>query len=85
MLGIDGLELAHVLQIAYLLIGLCVSYWHIERNEMKDSLRSARLGFHHVGNLAWYLLALIWPVLLFAYVVEPKQNPKNPDDDKTTS
>ena len=70
-----------MLQIVYLLIGLGVSYWHIERNEMKKSLRSARFGFHHVGNLAWYLLALIWPVLLFAYVVEPKQNPNETDDD----
>ena len=79
MFGIEGLELAHVLQVVYLLIGLVVSYWHIERNEMKESIRSARMGFHHVGNLAWYLLALIWPVLLFAYVLEPK--PKKQDTD----
>ena len=81
MFGIKGLEFAHVAQVAYLLVGLMVSYWHIERNQMKESLRSARIGFHHVGNLAWYLLALIWPVLLFAYVVESKARPREDGDE----
>ena len=80
MFGIEGLEFAHLIQIGYVLIGLLVSYWHIERTEMKKSLRTARVGFHHVGNLAWYLLALIWPVLLFAYMVEPKRDQKESGD-----
>ena len=79
MFGIEGLELERVLQIVYLLIGLCVAYWHIERHAMKESIRSARI--HHAGNLVWYALALIWPVLLFAYAFEPKKKPKEPSDD----
>lgn len=82
MFGINGLELVHVLQFAYMLIGLGVAYWHIERNQMKESLRSVPIGFKHVGNLAWYFLALMWPVLLFAYFVEPKRKPKRQDDDQ---
>jgi len=78
MFGVEGLELGHVIQILYIVIGLFVSYWHIERNNMKGSIRTARLGFRNVGNLAWYMLAIIWPILLFARMVEPKA--KNNED-----
>lgn len=72
MFAVAKLELVHIVQIVYVAICLFVAHWHIKRNDMKESLDSAKLGDMQVGNLAWYLLAVIWPLLLFAYLIEPK-------------
>ena len=79
MFGIDGLETPHLIQMAYVLIGLLVTYWHVKRHHMGESMKGASVGPAHAGSAAFCLLALIWPVLVFAWLFEPKP-PRNPAD-----
>ena len=56
----------------YVAVGVPIAYWHVKRQGMKDSLKQPADGAG-TRYIVITTLAMMWPILLFAYLVEPKK------------
>jgi hypothetical protein len=75
MIGIEWLTLERALSWGYVGVGLIVAFIFMRQQEMTDSIRESRKANPFVPNVAVFLLAMIWPVLVFTMVLNKIQGP----------
>ena len=65
-------------EIIYALIGLVIAYVHIKQHKMREPIDQADRDLSLAGGSGVeFLLALMWPVLLFAMTVNALQGRAN--------